>query len=92
MKIQLEALEKAGYTSATDYCRFLMDEYNYGGGVDYDPRESLEVYRGAVLAYTVSSIEYGATIEPGERGFRKAREIRFKIDSKACPSPVDAFK
>lgn len=62
MKVQLNAIRKpktyggiepVNHSPAFDYCRKLIKE-----GID--PTEPLEVYRGEKLAYTVSSVGWGA--------------------------------
>jgi hypothetical protein len=63
MKVQLNDIrhpktwggkEPKNHSPSFDYCRKLIAQ-----GVD--PAEPLEVYRGDMLAYTVSSIGWGAT-------------------------------
>ncbi len=56
MRSSIKELESLGYKSATDYCRDLIAE----GTVD--PKEPLEVWRGEIISYTISSIEEGAKI------------------------------
>lgn len=65
MKVQLNSIRKeetwtgiepVNHSPAFDYCRKLMKE-----GVN--PKEPLEVFRGEMLAYTVSTIGWGATMK-----------------------------
>lgn len=86
MKVQLndirhpdtyEGKEPKHHSPALDYCRKLLKE-----GID--PKEPLEVYRGEMLAYTISSISWGATkkIHENDREgpfIRKYKENPFKL-------------
>jgi hypothetical protein len=76
MKIQVSELERMGYDSVTDYCRYLMEVWDYP--CPWTPDEPIEVYRGEVLVLTGSSIRYCSTIEPNDVGFRKYRKHRRK--------------
>jgi len=66
MKITVEFLEEQGMDSVTDYCRYLMEHWDYP--CPYHPDEKIEVYRGDMLCYTVSSIKWGASMKPNPRG------------------------
>lgn len=69
MKITFDELEKMGYESVTDYCRYLVD--NWDVYCSFSKKDKIEVYRGEMLCLTVSSIEEGAKIEPTSRGWQK---------------------
>lgn len=68
MKITFDDLERWGYASVTDYCRDLV---TYAPESGQDLKEQIEVYRGEMLCLTVSSITYGAGIEPTSSGWQK---------------------
>ncbi len=66
MKITFKDLEDMDFKSVTDYCRFLISE----GREDLE--QTIEVYRGKMLCLTVSSVKYGASVEPRvEGGFKR---------------------
>lgn len=80
MKVQLNCIrhpktwggkEPKNHSPAFDYCRKLLAD-----GVD--PSECLEVYRGEQLAYTVSSIGWGATKRIQENDKITARVVEYK--------------
>ena len=68
LKVTFKGLEKMGFESVTDYCRALMKEPDPYG---IFPETKVEVYRDNMLCLTVSSVAYGAGIEPTGRGFQK---------------------
>lgn len=86
MKVQLNDIrdrktwggkEPKNHSPSFDYCRRLVAQ-----GVD--PTESLEVYRGETLAYTVSSIGWGAKKKIIENEHHSATIINYKApDEKA---------
>lgn len=57
--ITFDELERQKHSSVTDYCRFLM-ELNPERYQDM----SVAVYRGKMKCLTVSSVKYGASVEP----------------------------
>lgn len=64
LKIDFEELERCGYASITDYCRFLIAQ---GGKLP----ERIEVYRGEMLCLVVSDVALAATLEPTGTGWTK---------------------
>lgn len=83
MKVQLNNIrhprtwngkEPKNHSPSFDYCRKLINE-----GIN--PEEPLEVYRGDVLAYTVSSIGIGAT--------KKIREDKVHSPHEVPYTPLD---
>lgn len=79
MKVQLNDIrakntwngkEPKNHPPGFDYCRKMLD-----GGVD--PTEPLEVYRGEMLAYTISSIGWGATKKIREDETNSSRVVPY---------------
>lgn len=64
VKTDWDELEKLGYSSVTDYCRFLVK------GKKPLP-DRIEVYRGEMLCMTVTDVAEAAKIMPTGRGFKK---------------------
>lgn len=93
MKVQLNDIrhpktwggkEPKNHSPSFDYCRKVLAE-------GADPNEPLEVYRGEMLAYTVSSIGWGATkiiLENDKKGptVVNYRENPFKVARNSTPS------
>lgn len=80
MKVQLNdirhpdthgGMEPVNHSPALDYCRKLISE-----GVDGN--QPLKVYRGDALAYTVSSIKWGATKKIREDKYRGPEVVKYK--------------
>jgi hypothetical protein len=80
MKVQLNDIrapetwggkEPINHSPAFDYCRKLLKE-------GANPDEPLEVYRGEKLAYTVTTIELGATKKIREDKYRGPEEVKYK--------------
>lgn len=63
-KMTWDELEALGYTSVTDYCRFLIK-----GKKEIPDR--IEVYRGEMLCISVNNVKLAATLEPTGRGWQK---------------------
>lgn len=93
MKVQLNDIRKEktytgkepkNHNPGFNHCRKLLEE-------GHDPKEKLEIYRGDNLAYTISSISWGATKtvrENEKRGptmvnYRELPSIAFKRGNKA---------
>lgn len=90
VKVQIETMnarsakggkEPKNHSPAFDYCRKLIAE-----GVD--PKEKLEVYRGEMLSFTISSLEEGAKYKirenesEGPKVVKYIPDIRFKTPEK----------
>jgi hypothetical protein len=69
-KIEAKDLEKAGYVSITDYCRYLVDNH------PEDLPSRIEIYRGEMLCITVPNVSVAAELEPAGVGFRQHRPER----------------
>lgn len=63
-KITFDELEKAGYVSVTDYCRYLVTK-------EKDIPNRIEVYRNEMLCLTVNDVPLAATLEPSGTGWNK---------------------
>lgn len=68
-KITFEDLEKAGYASVTDYCRYLVKK-------EKDIPDRIEIYRGEMLCLSVNNVSLAATIEPTSSGWKKYTDSR----------------
>jgi hypothetical protein len=86
MKVQLNDIrdektwggkEPKNHSPSFDYCRKLLAD-------GADPKDCLEVYRGEKLAYTVSSIGWGAKKKIREDSFYSPQIVDYKpLDEKA---------
>lgn len=69
LKMDWKDLEKMGYDSVTDYCRYL---------VEADPENlpgRIEMYRGEMLCLSVFDVKEASELEPrGRGGFQKYRQ------------------
>jgi len=83
MKVQLNDIrakstwggkEPMNHSPSFDYCRKVLAE-------GANPDESLEVYRGEQLAYTVSSIGWGATKSIKEDKYHSPHIVKY-VDKK----------
>lgn len=86
MKVQLDDIPKNTDTPILTYCRHLMNK-------GFDPSTKLEVYRGDILAITVSSIKFGSNITVKENKdvgphFIPYSPFKMPVEGTTSPSPI----
>lgn len=98
LKITWDELETMGYASVTDYCRYLVSEYELyqmGGGPgklkEVRLPDRIEIYRGEMLCMTVTDVVEAAKLEPADGGFVKYRPPQVKRRNAGVPKPTGAF-
>lgn len=69
LDVTFDQLEKWGYPSVTDYCRYLVDDGNYDGVV-------LGVWRGDMLCLIVNDVYEAAKLMPTGTDFVSYHESK----------------